>query len=77
MVKSMTQREYDQLLEEVEELRQENQELKDRIEELEIDSHYYEHQLNFSLRVLSNVQATINNAMGNIELMDTNPEAML
>lgn len=64
-------------MEEVEELRQENMELKDRIEELEIDAHYYEHQLNFTLRVLSNVQATINNAMGDIEIMDTNPEAML
>lgn len=77
MVRVMSYKEYEALLEEVEELRQENMELKNRVEELEIDSHYYEHQLNFTLRVLSNVQATINNAMGNIEIMDNNPEAML
>lgn len=65
MVKSMEQREYDQLvsyaqlIEELEELRQENMELKNRIEELEIENHYNEHQLNYTVHMLSKIHNVI------------------
>ena len=50
---------YEQLLEELEELRQENMELKGRIEELEIENHYNEHQLNYTLHMLSKIHDVI------------------